>query len=212
MSSIFIRAHLFWIFAAAIERSPLFFFLSFFTNFRSIQASNIQKIHSNSRGDTCAVSNTHIAYSHRLATLSTLVVIIVSCKVPKYRCTSTDHCVGFSFCVVSCQLSRRLRRGEMNTLYKLRANHEITARIKNKSAKKREKLCNDCGNFSELHRTTEFMVLDQRQLPAQRLLLVSGLLEPRDLVGHWHYKSGIHHRFADQTLPSELCLAAPLFR
>lgn len=100
----------------------------------------------------------------------------------------------------------------MNTLYKLRANHEITARIKNKSAKKREKLCNDCGNFSELHRTTEFMVLDQRQLPAQRLLLVSGLLEPRDLVGHWHYKSGIHHRFADQTLPSELCLAAPLFR
>lgn len=44
------------------------------------------------------------------------------------------------FCVVSCQLSRRLRRGEMNTLYKLRANHEITARIKNKSAKKREKL------------------------------------------------------------------------
>lgn len=212
MSSIFIRAHLFWIFAAAIERSPLFFFLSFFTNFRSIQASNIQKIHSNSRGDTCAVSNTHIAYSHRLATLSTLVVIIVSCKVPKYRCTSTDHCVGFSFlcCILSIVKEIETRWNE----YIIQATCKSRNNGENKEQKRKEtwKIGNDCGNFSELHRTTEFMVLDQRQLPAQRLLLVSGLLEPRDLVGHWHYKSGIHHRFADQTLPSELCLAAPLFR
>lgn len=68
------------------------------------------------------------------------------------------------------------------------------------------------AGFSQLHRTTEFLVLDERQLPAQRFLFVPGLLESRDFVGDRHDQSGIYHRFADQTFPAEFRLASSLFR
>jgi len=64
----------------------------------------------------------------------------------------------------------------------------------------------------ELHRTTEFLVLDQQQFPAQWLVPLSGLPESRDIVRHRFHASRIHNRLAYQTLPHEFRVASPLFR
>lgn len=62
----------------------------------------------------------------------------------------------------------------------------------------------------ELHRTTEFLVLDQQQFPAQRLVSLSRLPESRDIVRHRFHAGRIHNRFAHQALPHELRVASPL--
>lgn len=66
--------------------------------------------------------------------------------------------------------------------------------------------------LSELHRTTEFLVLDQQQFPAQRLVPLSGLPESRDIIRYRFHAGRIHNRLAHQALPHELRVASSLFR